>query len=408
LATVASDVITPFRVDIPDTDLADLAARLERTRLPDQIEGSGWRYGTDRGYLRELIDYWCEKYDWRAAEERLNRWPQHRATIDGEALHFAHVRGRGPRPAPLILSHGWPSSIFEFSKIAGPLSDPAAYGADPADAFDLVIPSLPGYGFSEIPRKPGVSPPVIARRFVELMMRLGYQRYFAAGGDYGARISGYQAMFAPEHVAAWHVTLVPGLMLPASLGASSHQDNDEPEGRDRAERWAGWLNYEMAYTRIQGTKPQSLAYGLNDSPGGLAAWITEKWRSWSDCGTDVESRFSKDDLLTNIAIYWFTGTINSSMRLYYESDRDVVRLADGQKVIPPAGFALESPATGRPRLPDDTPRMGAPSRAVCEQAFDVKRWTMMPTGGHFMALEEPEALVREMREFFRPYRAALA
>lgn len=236
------------------------------------------------------------------------------------------------------------------------------------------------------------------------MTRLGHERYFAHGTDYGARITAYQALFAPDRIAAWHTTLVPAYMFPPSLQARLSDDDESGEGSERSVRAARWVIDELAYTRIQGTKPQSLAYGLTDSPTGLAAWITEKWHGWSDCGTDVESRFSKDDLLTNIAIYWFTGTINSSIRLYYESDRDMVRLEEGQKVIPPAGFALESVVGTRPRDPSDTPRMVAPSRAVLEKVFDVHRFTLMPSGGHFMALEEPEALAREIREFFRPFR----
>ncbi|MEX2230278.1 MAG: epoxide hydrolase family protein [Dehalococcoidia bacterium] len=379
---------TPFTIAVPDEALDDLRRRLAHTRWPGEIAGSGWTYGTNRDYLRELCDYWRDGYDWRAHEAALNRFPQFTAAVDGYRLHFVHARGAGPRPLPLVFSHGWPGSFVEASKIIGPLTDPAAHGGDAADAFDVVAPSLPGYGFSEIPAVAGYGQARTAELFDALMRSLGYDRYAAQGGDWGAVITGHLASRFPERVVGAHMNMLVGARRPG----------DEPPAPPSAEEWRAQEAARQrreegtGYQRIQGTRPQTLAYGLTDSPAGLAGWIVEKWREWSDCGGDVERRFTKDELLTNISIYWHTGTINSSTRYYYESAHDPERNGIAGPVATPCAFAMFKPIPG------------ARSRARAERDFNVVRWTEFDRGGHFAAMEEPELLVQDIREFFRPLR----
>lgn len=380
--------IDPFRIAVPDAVLADLRERLARTRFPDEIPGSGWDYGTELAYLRELVAYWRDGYDWRAAEARLNALPQFRAEVGGLGIHFIHVRGRGPRPFPLVITHGWPGSVAEFVDVIGPLTDPAAHGGDPADAFDVVCPSMPGYGFSDHPREPGMDPERIAALWAELMQGLGYARFGAQGGDWGSMVSTYLGLRHAARVAGVHLNMVIAFP-PDPANPADGLTQEELVPLMEAQRF---LKEETGYQRIQGTKPQTLAYGLNDSPAGLAAWIVEKFRAWSDCGGDVERRFSKDQLLTNVMLYWVPETANSSCRLYCETMRAMK--------FPPTGFRVEVP-TGCAIFPRELIR---PPRAWVETLYNVTRWTPMPAGGHFAALEEPALLVDDVRAFFRTVR----
>jgi len=388
----------PFRIAVPDVEIDALRAAIARTRWPDQIDGAGWDYGTERGYLQELLAYWADGFDWRAQEARLNATRQIRAALDAEAfpafpafgVHCAHQRGVGPDPLPLVLTHGWPSTHFEYQQVIGPLSDPGAHGGDPADAFHVVVPSLPGYGFSDIPSARGMTPRVVAALWVALMRDLGYDRFAAAGCDWGAYVTALLGLDHPDALVGIHM----GMLNFRAAG----ERTPTAEDREYAAAAGDWRRTEIGYSMIQGTKPQSLAYGLTDSPAGLAAWIVEKWRRWSDCGGDVESLFTRDDLLTTIAIYWFTGTINSANRLYYESRTTPIRLAEGQRIDPPAGFLLER------RIDGPNPNIGPPPRSRADAVYDVHRWTVADRGAHFPALENPDLYVAELRAFFRPLR----
>src|SRR5262245_10759963 len=381
--------IEPFRIAVADDVLLDLQERLSRTRFPDEVTDSSWTYGTNLAYLRELVGYWRERYDWRAAEARLNRFRQFRATVGGLGIHFIHERGVGPAPLPLVITHGWPGSVSEFTKIIGPLTDPARHGGDPGDAFDVVAPSMPGYGFSAHPTTPGMDAERIAALWVELMAGLGYPRFGAQGGDWGAMVSTYLGANHATQVVGIHLNMVIAFPPdPANPVAGLSQD--EVVDLMHAQQF---LKDETGYQRIQGTKPQTLAYALNDSPAGLAAWIVEKFRTWSDCDGDVERRFTKDELLTDVMLYWVTETANSSCRLYYETIH-----ADK---FPPTGIRVEVP-TGCAIFPKELIK---PPRAWAERMFNVQRWTRLPSGGHFAAMEEPKALVEDIRAFFRPLRA---
>jgi len=388
--------IVPFRIDVPQAAVEDLTERLRRTRWPDAIAGGGWAYGIDAGYARDLVDSWA-RFDWRAYEASLNAYPHFKAEIDGFNLHFLHIRGKGPAPKPLLLTHGWPSSFVEWLGLIGPLTDPAAFGGDPSDSFDVIIPSLPGYGFSEIPQQPGMTPRRIAELWVSLMEELGYPRFAAHGCDWGSYITSLIGLDHPDRVMGIHT---------ASVGLSVEADDAErsertPEQLEWARRRKRWLQREAGYSAIQATKPQTLAYGLTDSPAGLAAWIGEKWWAWSD-HADPSCAIPRETLLGNIAVYWFTGTINSACRLYYESDRAPVRVPRGQRVEPPAGFFLECPVASRGKGGVDRPSPDTGPRRRADEAFDVQRWRVAPRGGHFPALETPDLLVSELRDFFRP------
>lgn len=382
--------ITPFAIHIPDQVLADLRDRLAHTRWPDQLPDSApWEYGSDLAYMKELTGYWRNRFDWNARERYLNTFPNFRANVGGVGIHFAHIRSRGPSPMPIMLTHGWPSAYVEELKLAQLLADPAAHGGRPEDSFDVVVPSLPGYGFSDVTRERGMNTVRIADLWAQLMTEgLGYRRFAAHGGDWGAAVTTRLGYAHPDKVTGIHVTLVGAQPNPLPAAASL----SEREKRYLAER-EEWTNREAGYSHIQGTRPQTLAFGLNDSPAGLAAWIVEKFRAWSDCGGDVERRFSKDDLLTTITIYWATQTINSSIRLYYENRRQPWRLNEGEKVRVPTAIAL-FPA-----------EISLPPREWAERSYNVQRWTEMPTGGHFAAMEEPERLAEDIRAFFRPFRA---
>jgi pimeloyl-ACP methyl ester carboxylesterase len=319
--TSPDEGIHPFRIDIPQADLDDLSDRLDRTRWPDELPGVGWAYGVPRDYLKELAHYWRHEYDWRGAEARLNQWPQFTTTIDRANIHFAHIRSPAPDASPLILIHGWPGSIVEFASIVGPLSNPQAYGGDPSDAFDLVIPSIPGFGFSGPTREPGWEFRRVAEAFAELMQRLSYQRYGAQGGDWGAAIARELGRAHPDRLIGVHLNLIPGSAMPAEPGADELATLSSSE-RERTlvswERSQHWRREREGYASIQSTRPQTLAYGLTDSPVGQLAWIVEKFKEWTDSQDRPEDAVDRDQLLTNVMLYWLTGTAGSSARLYYE------------------------------------------------------------------------------------------
>jgi pimeloyl-ACP methyl ester carboxylesterase len=381
----------PFSIHVKDEILDDLRLRLMRTRWPDQVDQAGWDYGAELAYMKELLGYWFQTFDWRKQEQTLNERPQFQAKIEGLEIHFVYVRGAGPNPLPLIITHGWPSSFAEMYEIIGPLTDPARYGADPADSFDVVVPSLPGFGFSERPLQRGYLP--VDRLWRKLMMEvLGYSWFIAHGTDVGARVTSALGRFHSDVVAGIHIGSVD---LDWQEPHPKESDLTEAE-RDYLRRVARWEKEEGAYAEIQGTYPQTAAYGLNDSPAGLAAWIVEKFRAWSDCGGDVESRFSKDILLTNIMIYWVTETINSSMRRYFEVRQSPTPnpLKLGERIETPTAIAM---FPGEKEL--------AVPREWAERSYNIQRWTDMPSGGHFPALEEPRLLVEDLRAFFRPFRS---
>jgi len=383
------DAIEKFEIRISDEELDDLRQRLARTRWPDQIEGSGWDYGTDLAYLKELCAYWQEKFDWRAQEAALNRYEHFRTEIGGQPVHFVHARSPVEDALPLVITHGWPGSVYEFHKIIGPLSDPEAHGASRDDAFHVVCPSMPGYGWSGPTREPGWDIRRVAETLAALMARLGYERYGAQGGDWGALATNLVGVLDPGHVVGIHLNMVVAGPPPGDANPMEGLSPQELQGlADMGE----FQKNETAYQQIQGTRPQTLGTALNDSPAGLASWIVEKFRAWSDCDGDVEKRFTKDELLTNIMIYWVTRTINSSVRLYCESMRSGRFGPAGEKVPVPTGCAI---------FPREIIR---PPRRWAEAHFNVKQWSVMESGGHFAALEEPDALVADIRSLFRTLR----
>ena len=381
--------VKPFKIQVPDEVLTDLRERLADTRWSDEIPGSGWDYGTNLSYLKELVDYWQNSFDWRAQETLINSFAHFRADVEGLGIHFVHEKGKGPNPMPLVITHGWPGSFFEMYKIIPLLTDPASHGGDPADSFDVVAPSMPGYGFSDHPSQRGMHVLRVSELWAKLMTEgLGYDRFAAQGGDWGASVTSYLGLAFPQHLIGIHVT---SMTRPTPyLGPGSRELSDAEQALLKQREQ--WLQAEGGYSHIQGTKPQTLSYGLNDSPAGLAAWIVEKYRSWSDCDGDVERRFTKDELLTTITIYWATQTINSSTRLYCETQNHPWEMAQGERIQVPSAMAV---------FPKEISR---PPREWGERSFNVQRWTEMPSGGHFAALEEPQLLAEDIRAFFRPLR----
>jgi pimeloyl-ACP methyl ester carboxylesterase len=381
---MASDEeIRPFRIEVPQADLDDLDSRLERTRWPDQLDGVGWEYGIPLGYVRYLADYWRTTYDWRRHERELNEFPQFTTTVQGQRVHFLHVPSPEPDALPLIMTHGWPGSFVEFTKVIGPLTDPRAHGGDPADAFHLVIPSIPGYGFSGPTREPGWNVRRIATAWDELMARLGYPRYGAQGGDWGAAISRELGLTAPGHVAGVHLTLLFG------QGSFDQADLTEEE-QARLDKAREFRRTGSGYGAIQSTRPQTLAYGLTDSPAGQLAWITEKFREWTD-GDLPDDAVDRDQLLTNVTLYWLTATAGSSARLYYENQR-AGGWKPGERSTVPTGIAV---------FPHE---IAPPIRRFAEQANNIVHWAEYDRGGHFAAMEEPDLLIADVRAFFRPLR----
>jgi epoxide hydrolase len=378
-------VIERFEIRVDDSVLDDLRNRLASTRLPDQIEGTGWEYGISVDYVRELVDYWRDTYDWRAHEARLNELAHFRTSIDGQSIHFIHARSRHADAFPLLLTHGWPGSVVEFLDVIPRLTDPEAHGGNAADAFHVVVPSLPGYGFSEPTRTRGWDVRRIARAFTELMRRLGYERYGAQGGDWGAQVATRIGPLDPEHCAAIH------LNMPLADRPDEPLPLSEAEKADLAVM-AHFRREESGYAQEQGTKPQTLGVALNDSPAGLLAWIVEKFRAWSDCDGHPENAFTRDQLITNVMTYWVTQTITSSTRLYWE--RVHVDAPDDAPVY--VGVP-----TGIARYPKEPLRIPRP---WVERRYNVTHWVDMPRGGHFAAMEQPGLFVDDLRSFFRTVR----
>jgi len=377
----------PFAPRADPAVLEDLRARLRATRWPDAPEDAGWSLGTDLDYLRELVAYWADEFDWTAQEAALARLPRYRVRLGGLRIHFVHARAAGPAGPvlPLVLTHGWPDSFWRYTKVIGLLTDPAAHGADPADAFDVIVPDIPGFGYSDRPPGPVLDAVAVAGLWAQLMTILGYPRFGAAGGDIGGQVSRYLALDHPDRVAAVHRTDAGAAVYtgdPADLA---------PEERAYRQRGAAWNATEGAYIAMQATKPQTAAFGLTDSPAGLAAWIVEKLRTWSDNDGDIEQSFTKDEILTNLTIYWLTATIGSSIRMYHANAK-IAAAQHTSKVQVPSGFSLFAGDIHHP------------PRAWLERTANLVRLTEPPRGGHFAAFEEPELYAEELRAFFRPYR----
>jgi len=385
---MAANTPQPFQVNIAQTVLDDLAARLARVRWPDEPPLPPWSTGTSVDYMKTLIDYWRERFDWRAQEAKLNAFAQFTVPLQGIGLHFIHVQGKGPNAIPLLLSHGWPGSVFEFHKIIPMLTDPARFGGDPADAFTVVAPSLPGYGFSFRPGQERFSIERIADAFAQLMTDvLGYRRFAAQGGDWGGFVTSRLGLAYPERLYGIHVNLLAVRRDPKMV------QNPTAEEKVFLDQLAHFLKEETGYQWIQGTKPQTLAFALSDSPAGLAAWIIEKFHTWSDCGDNVESVFTKDELLTNIMLYWVTGTIGSSFWPYYARMHGPWPIPEGSSIGAPTGYV---------EFPHEILR---PPRSLAQATYaNIQRWTQAERGGHFAALEQPQFLAEEIRAFFRPLR----
>jgi len=383
----SGEAIEPFSIRASDEDLEDLADRLRRTRWPDLLDDPDWSYGIEQSYLRELARYWLEEYDWREHEARLERYEHFRTGIDGQTVHFMQHRSPHEDALPLVITHGWPGSVVEFLDILEPLADPTAHGGRAEDAFHVICPSLPGYGWST-PLGKGATVESAARLFAKLMARLGHEHYGAQGGDWGSMVSHWIGAVDPEHCRGVHLNFL--FAVPPDADALAKLDD---EGQ---RRWGKFLHYnaeEGGYAQIQATKPETLGYGLTDSPVGQLAWIAEKFRTWTDCDGRIENAVSRDALLTNVTLYWLTRTAGSSARLYREN-----RVANAFMPTEPIEVPLAHAC-----FPGEI--MASP-REWIEAAYPVTQWTEMPRGGHFAAMEEPGLLVEDIRKFFAPLRAS--
>jgi epoxide hydrolase len=377
-----TDAVEPFEVHVDDAVLDDLRERLARTRFPDEVDGAGWEYGTPTEYLRELVAYWRDGFHWRAQEARLNAFAQFRTVIDGQPVHFVHARSAHRDAFPLLLTHGWPGSIVEFLDVIPRLIDPEAHGGDAGDAFHVIAPSLPGYAFSGPTRTRGWDVTRIAHAFAELMARLGHSRYGAQGGDWGAQVATRIGALDAQHCAALHLNMP--LATPPDEPLPLTDDDQAGLATMRQFR-----STEAAYSLQQATKPQTVGAALDDSPAGLLAWIVEKFRAWSDCDGDPERCFTKDQLLTNVMLYWVTQTATSSARLYWEHRHS----AEAPEYV--------GVPTGVARFPKELLRY---PRSWVEQSYNVTHWSVMPRGGHFAAMEQPALFVDDVRAFFRTVR----
>ena len=375
--------IAPFRIEIPESDLDDLWQRLRRTRWPDAETVDDWSQGIPLSYTRDLCEYWLERYDWRACEASLNRFPQFRTSIDDLDIHFLHVRSPEAGALPLMLTHGWPGSIVEFRKVIGPLTDPVAHGGDAADAFHVVCPSLPGFGFSGKPASPGWGTEHIADAWDELMTRLGYARYGAQGGDWGAGVTVRLGIRHADHLAGIHLNMVTAQPDPATMNELTEQEQVALAAMKHYQDW------DSGYSKEQSTRPQTVGYGLVDSPAGLCAWIVEKFWSWTDSDGDPANVLTRDEMLDNVMLYWLPGTGASSARLYWESFGKLI----GGTVQVPVGCSV---------FPKEIVR---PSRRWAEKAYpDLRYWNEPAKGGHFAAFEQPAIFVDEVRAAFRSFR----
>ena len=381
--------VEPYRVAVPQPLLDDLRERLRRTRWPDEVKDSGWDYGANLAYMKRLVEYWRSDFDWRAQEQAINAFAHFRADVEGLGIHFIHERGKGPNPMPLLITHGWPSSFAEMLKLVPLLTDPQSHGAYPGDSFHVVVPSVPGFGFSDRPTERGMTRSRVAALWVRLMEGLGYERFGAHANDIGAVVTAFIGLDYANRLTGIH-TMMPSFP-PPQLGSARRDLSEREQAFLEVQR--RWDEAEGGYNRIQESRPQTLAYGLNDSPAGLAAWIVEKWRAWTDPNGDLEGHFTKDELLTNITIYWATETASSSSRSYYERARDPRRVRPDERIRVPTGVALSTEEVQR-----------APRERVERRYADIRRWTEFPRGGHFMALEEPELLAADLRAFFRQLR----
>jgi pimeloyl-ACP methyl ester carboxylesterase len=384
---------TQFHIDIPESSLTDLRNRLKRTRWPDELYNSGWEYGTNLVYLKDLTQYWQHEYNWRDNERKLNDWPHYKVTIDDQEIHFVHIRSKSPHALPIILTHGWPDSFLRFEKLIPFLTEPQTFGGNAADAFNVVIPSIPGFAFSATADSTG-SLFNIHNLWAKLMTNvLGYDKFVAHGGDWGSIITEHLARSHARHVVGIHLTDVPFLhtfQKPDDLSDAEKKFFEESEK---------YQMQENAYAMIQGTRPHTLGAGLSDSPAGLAAWILEKFQGWSDCNGNVETCFTKDQLLTNISLFWHTQTVPSSFTPYYDTVHANAFTWLGEKV---------KEWTGSSSVPAAFTIFGKentnPPREWAERFFNVQRWTTLPEGGHFAALEQPKAFAKELIEFFRAFR----
>jgi pimeloyl-ACP methyl ester carboxylesterase len=380
--------IESFKVPFSKSPIEDLRERLRRTRWPDEIQNSNWAFGFDRQFLVDLCAYWKDEFDWKAQLDRLSTFNHYRYQSSEGKIHFIHERGKGSSPMPLILTHGWPGSFLEMLEIIPLLTDPAAHGYSAADSFDVIVPSLPGFGFSDRPGVPGMNVFRVAGIWFDLMQALGYDKFGAQGGDIGAGVSTALGLRHARHIRGIHLNYIPGsyrpYIAPGTTLTTTEQNFVSDAGR--------WFDESGAYAHLQGTRPQTPAYALNDSPIGLAAWILEKFREWSDCGGDLYRSFTRDELLTNVTLYWMTETISSSFRMYYEGRRAPLHFAESDFLHPPCAIAC---------FPKE---IILPPREWVERGYNVQRWTEMPRGGHFAAAEEPELLAADIREFFRNLR----
>jgi epoxide hydrolase len=386
----STDRVEPFRIDVPEAELDDLRARLNAAGWPERETVEDWSQGVPLEYMRELCAYWADGYDWRATEARLNALPQFRTELQGLGIHFVHVRSPHPEALPLVMTHGWPGSIVEFLKVIGPLTEPSAHGGHSGDAFHVVCPSLPGYGFSDKPQRPGWGVERIAAAWVELMARLGYERYGAQGSDWGTSISASIGQQDPEHVAGIHLTPPLAPPDPATLDDLTDAERAALASLEHAAEW------DSGYSTEHATRPQTIGYALADSPVALCAWIVEKFWAWTDCDGHPENALTRDELLDNLMLYWLPRTGASSARLYWESIRRVNELIAGsvQDVVAvPTGCSI---------FPKELQR---PSRRWAERRFsDIRHWNELDRGGHFAAFEQPELFVGELRSFFRQVR----
>jgi microsomal epoxide hydrolase len=382
----AASSVRPFRIDIPQSTINRILKRVKETRLPDRLDSSDWRYGANWDYMKSLAEYWATKYDWRKAEAGLNRYPQFMAKVGDFDVHFYHVRGKGPRPVPIVLTHGWPGSVLEFQEAIGPLTDPAKYGGSADDAFDVVVPSLPGFGFSSKPKTP-VGPATTARLWHELMTSvLGYEKFGAQGGDWGSTVTTMLGRAFPDQII--------GIHLNAAGGGVGNAAEATEEERNWQRASAAYRIAETDYFNEQQHKPETVSFALYDNPLGSAAWIAEKFRVWTDSGTALEPVVSKDQILTNVMIYLVTDTTATGVWFYRGSADDQSLAMKPGKVTVPTGFAS---------FPAEMPVLNPP-RSVLERGFNLVHYTKMPHGGHFACLEQPQLFVDDVRAFFRKLR----
>lgn len=378
--------IKDFKINIPNEVLEDLSLRLRNTKWTNQVQESEWIRGTDKDYLQSLITYWQTDYDWRSQEKRLNQYPQFKCIIDGVDIHFIHVKGKGENPIPIILTHGWPDSFIRYQKVISRLTDPASYGGDASDSFDVIIPSLPGIGFSSILEPRGFNNAQVADLWVKLMTeKLGYTKFGAAGGDMGSGVTRYMAQNYPELLIGIHLTDV-GIIRSILMSNDNDLSAEEKQYKNNVQQW---IAQEGGYISIQSTKPQTLAYALSDSPIGLAAWIIEKFYSWSDVNGRFEDKYSMDELLNNVMLYWLNNSIGASIRMYYENTH----------TLPPIG-KIEVP-TGIALFAKD---VLLPPKSWVEKNLNLVHWSEIPKGGHFTAMEEPILFTDDLRKFYRIFR----